>query len=832
MIQTMRFALRQMRKNPGFAVLAFVTLALGIGANTAMFTVIDSVMLRPLPYTDGDRIMAITTGASQGNEVQTTSWLNYVDFREQARQFRAVAAYTLDLAIVRTSQESEAVLSLKGTAGLFDVLGVQPRFGRRFLDSDNQPGAANVVLLSFGFWREHFNSDPHIIGQQVHIGSDPYTIVGVLPADLHFAGKAASSGIWIPYQPDSNALLDRSSDFLSLIGRLGPGVSQQAAQAEATAIGHGIAQKDPGHAKDLAFRLVPFRDVVTGKVRLVFLALMGAVILILLIACANVANLQLARCLARSQELAIRTALGASRRALLTQMLIEGGVLCIFGAVGGIGLAQLMLLGLRRLPPDLIPRADEVHLRLSVFLMLLLATTLVTLLSSIVPAVVAMLSDPQAVLQEGARGTSTGRGRSRLSGIMVAGEVALSVILLVSGGLMFRTLYNLQHVHLGFEESNLTGFIALPGSASGFFTAKSSENANQQDSIAIRLYAPMQERLRHLPGVVDAAFANVIPFEDIVMDGNFDIAGRPKVTGDANKPHAMVRAVSGSYAQVMETPIVRGRAISNEDTAGSPYIATINETLAKRYFAGQDPIGQKIDLAGDSEKDRKESGMLQPYTIVGVLADAVQGQIAQPVAPEISLPYPQIPVKSIYYQVLVTPETHFVVRTHGPVKIVPAVRTIFYQYAPDFAVENFQTMQAAHDNADFNQRLGLYLVTSFAGIAIVMVLAGLYGVLSQLVGQRQREIAIRMAIGADRTSVLVLILRHGFIVIASGLAIGLVTAVVTERWFRSFLYGVSPIDVVTYGGVIIVVLLAGLAAALIPARRAASIEPSQALRGE
>jgi putative ABC transport system permease protein len=613
---------------------------------------------------------------------------------------------------------------------------------------------------------------------------------------------------------------------------LRPGVSMQAAQAEVASIARGIAQKDPEHAKDLALRLIPFHDVVVAQVRPVFLAVSAALVLVLLIACANVANLQLARCLARSQELAVRTALGAGRRALLAQMLVEGGVLCVCGAIAGIGLAELMLSGVRRLPTGMIPRAEEIHLRLSVFLMLLLATAVVTLLSSIAPAVVAMLSDPQAVLQEGSRGASASRGRARLSGTLVAVEVALSVILLVSSGLMFRTLYNLQHIHLGFEESNLTSFEALPGNAGGFFAMKQPESANQQDSIALRLYGPIQAKLRHLPGVVDVAFANVIPFENITMDTSFDIVGRPKAADESSKNHALIRAMSGDYARVMGTPVLRGRAISDEDTAGSPYIATVNETLASRYFAGQNPLGQQIDLGGDNEQDRAESGMLQPYTIVGVIADAVQNRIAQPVLPEINLPYPQIPVKSFYYQILVMPETNFLVRTHGPVAITSAIRNLFHESAPEFAVNNFQTMREAHEGADFNQRLGLYLVASFAGIAVIMVLAGLYGVLSQLVGQRRREIAIRMALGADRASVLTLILRRGLILIGMGLAIGLGAAVGAEQWVRSFLYQVSPVDGITYAGVIITLLLVGLGAALIPARRAASIEPTQVLRGD
>ncbi|HEY6249122.1 MAG TPA: ABC transporter permease [Candidatus Angelobacter sp.] len=833
MIENVRFALRQMRKNPGFAALAIVTLALGIGANTAMFTVIDSVMLRPLDYPDGDRIMAITTGgAEQGNAVQTTSWLNYRDLREQSRQFRAVAGYTIDVPVVRTAQESQVTLAVKATATLFDVLGVQPTIGRPFLDSDNQPGAPNVVILSSGFWREHFGSDPHAIGQQVHVGNDPYTVVGVMPDSFRFQGNDISSGVWLPFQPDPEALKDLSSNFLYLLGSLRPGVSRQAAQAEITSITNGIAQKDPEHAKNLAFRLIPFRDVVTARARLAFLALTVVLLLVLLIACANVANLQLARCLARGQEFAVRTALGASRRALLTQLLVEGGVLCVFGSVVGLGLAQLMLAGIHRLPLGLIPRVEEIHLRLSVFAMLLLATTVVTLLSSIVPAVVAMLSDPQAVLQEGSRGASTSRGRSRLSGTMVAFEVAISVILLVSGGLMFRTLYNLQHIHLGFEEENVTSFLALPGSGGGFFAMKKPESLRQEDSMALRLYAPMQEKLRHLPGVVDAAFASVIPFEHIVMNSSFDVVGRPRIKAEADKPDALLRVVSGSYARVIGTTILRGRAISDQDTAGSPYVVVINETLAKRYFAGQDPMGQQLDFAGDDPKDREESGMLQPYTIVGVVGDSVQHEIAQPVAPEVDLPYAQIPVKGFLYQILVMPMTTFVVKTRGPVEIAAAIRRAFHESAPDFAVDNFLTMQTAHENADSRQRLGLYLVISFAGIATVMVLAGLYGVLSQLVGQRRREIGIRMALGADRYSIVGLILRRGFILIVVGLVAGLAAAAAVEQWVKSFLYGVSPVDVATYAGVVIVLVLVGALAALVPARRAASIEPTQALRAD
>ena len=825
MADNIRFALRQIVKNPGFATLAILTLALGIGANTAMFTVIDSVLLRPLPYRDADRIVVVTTGIN--DQVQTTSWPNYLDVREQARQFRQVAAYTIDFLVVHTPRSSEGTVAVKTTASLFDVLGVTPMLGRAFLPSDNQPGAPKVVVLAAPFWHEHFASDPHAIGQQVRLGDEPYTIVGVLPDGLDFSGSDASKGIWTPYQPTREAASARDSNFLYLIGSLKPGVSFTAAQDELSAIARGIMQKDPEKARNLGLRLIPFRNVVTGEVKPVFLALTGALVLVLLIACANVANLLLARCLARGQELAVRTALGASRGALMAQMLTEGGVLCVFGALAGVGLAMLMLSGVHYLPPDLIPRAGEIHLRATVFVALLLAAIVVTLLSSIAPALVAMRSDPQAVLQEASRGSSGGARRSRLSAAMVTGEVALSVILLVSSGLMFRTLYKLQHTFLGFDETNVTEFISMPGDTGGFFSGLSngSAQASETNSLALRVYEPMRQKLQNLPGVEEAAYTNSVPFEGIDMNTSIQVVGRPKEETQKNG-NAFLRAISGNYTRVMRIPIVRGRSITEDDTATSLYVVLINESLARRCFAGQNPLGQQLDLGG------KDTGMLRPYTIVGVTADVVQTKLGPPPLPEIDVPYPQVPVSSMFYGFLVAPETNYVLRTHGRVDVASAARNLFHRDQPEFALDGFKTLETAHEEADFNQRLGLYLIAAFAGIAVIMVLAGLYGVLSQIVGQRRREIGIRMALGADRVLILGMMLRRGLLLIGVGLGIGLLAALGAEQSLKGFLYGVSPLDATTYIAVTFTLLAVGTLAALIPARRAASIEPTEALRAE
>lgn len=827
MLDNIRFAIRQLRKNPGFTTLAVMTLALGIGANTAMFTVIDSVLLRPLVYRDADRIVAISPGDPTENVVQTTSWLNYRDIREQANQFRYVAAYMDDFSIAHTADSSQGVVAIKATATLFDVLGVKPLIGRAFTDSDNQPGTPPVVALSYNFWKEHFASDPQAIGKQLRVGDEPHTIVGVLPEGLRFPSEEPDSisGIWVPVRASSDDKFNRGASFLNVLGTLRGGVTKQAAQSQIESVQRQIAREDPEHSRDLHLHLIPYREVVTGQVKPVFIALAGALLLVLLIACANVANLQLARCLARSQELAVRTALGASRGALVAQMLTEGAVLCTIGAVVGFALAQLMIDGIRRLPPDLLPRGNEIHLHTSVFFVLLLAAAITTLLSSTVPALVAMRSDPHAVLQEASRGSSSGPRRSRLSALMVAGEVALSVVLMIAGGLMFRTLYKMEHLYLGFDERNLVTFMALPGNAAGFFSPGTPPPTREENSETERAYKPMTEKLRSLPGVLDVAFTNDAPFSGVDLHTSFEIAGKPESEQPKNT-RALVRVVSPGYSRVIGIPVIRGRAISEQDMASSPFVITINKALARKYFAGQDPIGQRVQIAG------KDNGIPQPYTIVGILANATQNRITESAEPEIEMPYAQVLVTSKFYPLLIQPETAYLLRTRGKIDLAPQVRGLFHQYAPDFALDGFTTIEAAHEQASLTHRVGLYLTSAFAGIAVVMVLAGLYGVLSQIVGQRRREIGIRMALGADRRWVLTMMLRRGLKLIGAGMGLGLLISFATVRSLRSFLFGVQPLDAITYASVVLLLLGLGMLAAWVPARRAASIEPSEALRTE
>jgi predicted permease len=450
---------------------------------------------------------------------------------------------------------------------------------------------------------------------------------------------------------------------------------------------------------------------------------------------------------------------------------------------------------------------------------------LTTVLSSLLPALLVARANPQAALQAASRGVGSRAVSRRLSGWLVAGEVALSTLLLVVTGLLFHTLWNLQQSRLGFDTAHLTTFQAMPADAAGFSGMAVSQDAEHAPpSVATLAYRPVLDRIRQVPGVQSAAFSTTLPLSGMDIGTSFKILGR--ALDPTNKPEARISAVSGDYARSLDTPVLRGRMIDDEDVATTPFVVVINESLAKKYFAGQDPLQKQIDLGG------KDTGMIKTYTVVGVLADQVDSNVGGAVQPFILVPAQQVPTTSLFYQALLETVVSFVVKTRGDIPVAAEMRSVFHQGAPGFALDNFQTMQQAVEKNTFNQRLGLNLVGSFAGLAVVMVIAGLYGVLSQLVSYRRREIGVRMALGATRKSVAQLVLRQGSILIGAGLGVGLLLSFVSARLIKSFLYQVQPLDVLTYVAVAVTLSVIGLIAALIPARRAAYIEPMQALRTE
>jgi predicted permease len=730
------------------------------------------------------------------------------------------------VSVLQTKDTSVSVVAPRVTPNLFAMLGQQPMLGRTFTEAEGRTNGPSVVMLSEGLWRDTFHADRNIVGQVVKVGGQTTTVVGVMPSTFSFPesmGADLKKGVWLPIQPTQEMLTQRGYHFFNMAGVMRPGVTVAQLQQEVNA----IAARIPHEHNDTAitFRVDPYQEVLTGPVRPVLFALLAALGLVLLIACANVSNLLIARALGRQQEFAVRAALGANNSRLIVQMLSEGLLLSLLGCGVGVVLAELAMVGIRKLPDGTIPRADSIAIHWVVLLVLAGIAALTTVLSSLLPALLVARANPQSALQAASRGVGSKSVGGKLAGWLVAGEVALSTLLLVGTGLLFRTLWNLEQSTLGFETAHITTFSAMPADAAGFSgMAVSTDTQNAPASVAVITYEPVLERIRQIPGVESAALATSPPLSGMDLHSSFDILGQAE--DPSNKPGARVTAVSADYARTLGTPIVSGRMIGDGDVLTSPFVVVVNEAVVKKYFAGKDPLGKQINLGG------KDTGMIKPYTIVGVLANQVDSNVGGEVRPLVLLSQQQIPTTSLFYQALLKTVVNFVVKTRGDIPVAQDMRSVFHQLAQGFALDNFQTMQEAVDKNTFSQRLGLYLVGSFAGLAIAMVIAGLYGVLSQLVSYRRREIGVRMALGATRGGVATLVLRQGSILIGAGLVVGLLLAVATGRLIKGFLYEVKPLDASTYVGVAVALTAIGLVAALIPARRAASIQPMQALRDE
>jgi len=823
LMQDLRYAVRQLGKAPGLAFLAILTLALGVGANTAIFTVIESVLLRPLPYTHSDQLVYIGPGGEKPG-FGATSWLDYRDIRSQSKVLRDTAGYSEDGTVIETQDGSISVAAPRVTTNLFSLLGAQPLLGRTFTEAEGEAGGAQVVVLSESLWRGAFHADPGIVGRVAKIGGKYHTVVGVMPGAFHFPesmGADMHKGLWLPLQPTAEMLKDRGYHFFNMIGELRPGSSLEQARRELDAIAAHIPRSKDESA--ISFGAGLYQEILTGPVRPVLYGLFAALALVLLIACANVSNLLIARCLGRQQEFAVRAALGATRSRLIRQMLSEGMTLSLVGCGIGAGLAQLAMVAMRKLPDGTIPRADAISIHWTVVLVLAAIAIVTTVLSSLLPALLVARANPQAALQAASRGTGARTVSRKLSGGLVAGEVALSTLLLVGTGLLFHTLWNLEQSRLGFQTPRVTTFTAMPADAAGFSSmAVSEDTANAPASVAALTYAPVLERIQQVPGVESAALITSPPLSGMNVGTSFTLVSQAQ--NPAKKPEAEITAVGGDYARTMGTPMVRGRMVGDGDTLTTPFVVTVNETLAKKFFAGTDPLGKQLNLGG------KDTGMIKPYTIVGILADQVDRSVGGDPQPLILVPQQQIPTTSLFYQALLKTIVSFVVKTRGDIPVAVEMRSLFKQNAPGFALDSFKTMQEAVEQNTFSQRLGLYLVGSFAGLAAAMVFAGLYGVLSQLVSYRRREIGVRMALGATRLSVAHLVVRQGSILVGSGLIVGLLLAFATGRLVKSFLYQVQPLDVGTYGAVVVALAIIGLTAALLPARNAASIQPMEALR--
>jgi putative ABC transport system permease protein len=803
LLQDIRFALRTIRKQRGTSVVAVICLALGIGANTAIFSVIRTVLMESLPFQDPGRIVRLYETANFGGTmgVGSVSVPDFLDWRSEQRAFVDIAAYSVGSADLAGDGNPERVRAIRTTANLFNVLGAAPFLGRVFVAGEDQPGHNPVAILSEGFWRRRFGGDRAMLGKLVSLDNTLYTVVGVMPAAFDFPVTPIHVDVWTPLLWTPTDLKQRGNHWMQVIGRLKPGVDSAAATAQMTTIAERIARDFPNEQKDRGIQVNTLNGVVVGRVRTPLLMLLGAVGLVLLISCANVANLLLARASGRRREVAIRTALGAERGRLVRQFLTESVLLAAAGGLFGLAVAHWGLEAILAYAAAALPRAAAIHLNGSVLAFAAGVSLLTGVAFGLVPALRASQSDLREDLSESAGRTGTSRKHHRTLRALIVAEMALSVVLLVGAGLLIRGFIALMHTDSGLKPDHvLTFHIAAP-------------SGRLPDSVRyVQFYGPVLQRLRALPGVSDAASTTIIPIQNTGVNDNFRIVGRPQETDLGKQPFAEFRVVSSNYFRTMGITMVRGREFSDQDAAGARLVAIVNDEFVRRYFPNEDPIGKQIFAWSD-----------KPSTIVGVAHSVRQVSLDQPPRTELYVAAAQSP-GSLF-------DVSYVLRTQSkPESLVPSVRSSLHDIAPDQPIFLVKTMDDVISDSLRSRKLTLSLLAIFASLALLLSAAGVYGVMSYAVSQRQREIGIRMALGARASNVTRMILSEAGALATIGLVVGLVAAALLTRVLSSMVYGVGTHDPVTFVAVSGLLASVALAASLVPALRAARIDPLQAMR--
>ena len=804
-----RFALRQLRKSPAFTIIAILTLALGIGANTAIFSVVNAVLLRPLPYKAPDQLVMIWE-ASQKDEIdkEPLSFPNFNDYRAQAQSFEGIGAFTNSAPILSAGDgEPERLTGAAVIGDFFSVLGVEPVLGRKFLPEENEDGKNRVVILSHAFWQRRFGADPNLVGQQITLNGNQYTVVGVMPPAFQDPVAAAKRPVelWVPLALTEGMRNSRRGDFLQVIARLKPNVSADQARAELQGIAKRLEQQYPDTNTGWTSFPVPLHQELTGNIRPALLVLLGAVAFLLLIACANVANLLLARASARQREIAVRSALGASRARIIRQLLTENVLLSLAGGAAGLLLAFWGTQALLAISPGNIPRLQSIGIDPQVLLFTIGISLATGVLFGLAPAVIVSKLNLNDTLKEGGRSSAEGAGGRRVRNGLAIAEIALSLILLVGAGLLIRSFLRLQEVKPGFNPDNvLTAQLALP-------VAKYAEN--QQ---VVNFYDQLLERLSPQPGVKAASVTTALP-----MGGGGDflaffVEGR-RVARTDRVPDAESRVVGPDYFRTMEIALRRGRLLTEQETQDAPRAAVINETLAKKYFAGEDPIGKRITF-GDPQSPEATW-----WTIVGIVGDVRQSSLATEPYSQVFRVYKQAPQRGMTV----------VVRTAGePTSMVNTLRQQVWALDRQQPLHNVRTLEQVLADSIARPRFNTLLITILAGVALVLAAVGIYGVISYSVTQRTHEIGVRMALGASSGNVLRLVVGQGMFLAGVGLAVGVVGAFAVTRIMGSLLYDVTATDPLTY--IVLVALLGFIAliASYIPARRAMRVDPVIALRNE
>ena len=802
--QDIRYALRRLIKSPAFTLVALLTLALGIGANTAIFSVVNAVLLKPLPYPEPHEIVGIYHRTEGGRA--TMSGPNFTDVKKLATTLQDAAAYTRVRTILTGRGEPIRLDAAQVSASLFDLLGVPPAIGRTFHADENQPGRNHVAILDHGLWLQRFGGDRNVVGKTMLLDGVSHEIVGVMPEGFSFP---AARSVWTPLEYTEDFTTNqRGAWYLQGVGRTKEGVTPERAQAEIETIGRQLAKQYPDSNEGVDITALSLHEAMVGDIRQAFWVLLGAVGFVLLIACVNVANLLLARAAARESEIAVRAALGAGRWRLVRQLLTESLILAMVGGGFGLLLAVWGVEGLLALEPQGIPRLTEVRVDPNVVFFTMGLSLLTGLLFGLAPAFQSTKSGISATLKDGGRGALTSRGGSRMRTTLVVAEVALAVMLLAGAGLLIRSFSRLASVDPGFQvQSALTFELSLP------------ESRYKTEEHQIAFFDQLMPKLQTIPGVQAAGAVVSLPLSGSSIVLTFEISGRPPVP-PSQQPAMQVRVATPGYFQTIGIPLKRGRFFSDADRWGSPQVVLITEAAARQYFPNEDPIGKRITLGWGRGKDKPRAG----GEVVGIIGDVKDAGLDEPDPPQIYLPYRQWPIggMSFLLKTAVPPES-----------VADPVRRTVYSMDGNLPVGNVRTLEALVARSISQPRFYMTLLAVFAGVALALAAIGIFGVLSYAVAQRTREIGIRMALGAHQRTVVRLIVRDAMIMTSVGVAIGTAAAFLLTEWLVArLLFNTSPHDPATFTVVALALAAVSLAAAYVPARRATRVDPIVALRAE
>jgi predicted permease len=806
MWQDLRFGVRTLFRNPGFAAVAVLTLALGTGATSSIFSFVYAVVLKPLPYPEPDRLVSVVEHRNGVN--MALSIPDYLDWRAAATSFEQLAASTSITANLTGRDDPERVTAERVSANYFEALGVPPALGRGFRWTDEPHGAPRVAVLGDGLWRRRFAADPRLVGQTIAINGEPHLVIGIMPPHVSLRSTGGAQ-LWLPLRPTPQELQLPGARFLGLTGRLRRGVTANEAQAELAEIARRLEKVRPQSNTNVTARVRSFHETVVSQVRDAAFILLAAVSVVLLIACANVANLLLARATRRQAEMSVRAALGASRFRIARQLLMESAVIGLAGAIAGLVFAYLMAGILRNALPAGIPRLDQTRVDVVVLGFTLAVSLVASLLFGVAPALRASRPDLQQSLRDESR-SSGGLRRRRLSSIIVATEIALALVLLGAAGLLLRSFVHLQHVELGFDPANLvTARMNLP------------EARYARAPAVAAFYQDLAASLSHQPGVTAAAVASNIPLTGSGINIAMTIEGRPTPARVEDMPTVFSRFVSADYFRTLGVRVVHGRDFSGADRASTPAVAILNGTAAERYWPGQNAIGQRVRL----DDDRGAA-----VEIVGVVTDVKHFGLARPSEPEVFMPLPQ--ATPLHWQWLQRSMTAIARGSGDPAITADAIRQAVRTLDDQLPVYNVRSMEQLRADSIGDQRAGLALVGIFATVALVLSSVGVYGVMAVMVAGRSREIGIRLALGARARDVRWMILRDGAALTATGVGIGMFAAFGLMRMIDAMLFETPATDPLTLSAVAMVIATAAILACWVPARRSTRVDPVTALRAE